>query len=55
MLFIKIVDKHEQKRDLFNFYLLESETRMHYLADEIDKLMAVYGDKIDALKEDFLK
>jgi hypothetical protein len=55
MLFIKIADKHEEKRDLFDFYLAESEVRMQYLANKIEKLMSVYGDKIDALKKDFLR
>ena len=55
ILFIKIADKHESKHDLFNFYLAESEVRMQYLADTIDKLMSTYGDKINVLKEDFLR
>jgi alkylation response protein AidB-like acyl-CoA dehydrogenase len=55
ILFIKIADKHEGKRDLFNFYLTESEVQIQYLANKVEKLMATYGDKIDALKEDFLR
>lgn len=55
MLFIKVADKHEVKRNLFNFYLCESEVQMQNLANKIEKLMSVYGDKIDALKEDFLR
>lgn len=55
MLFIKVADEHEEKRDLFNFYLAESEVRMQYLANTIDKLMKTYGDKIDVLKHDFEK
>jgi len=54
MLFIKAADEHEEKRELFTFYLTESEPRIDYLAKKTEKLMAVYGDRIDELKKDLV-
>jgi 3-(methylthio)propanoyl-CoA dehydrogenase len=50
MLFIKVADKHTEKRDLFEFYLTESQPRLQYLNNTIEKLMEVYGGDISKLK-----
>ncbi|MCK4869850.1 MAG: acyl-CoA dehydrogenase family protein [Gammaproteobacteria bacterium] len=55
MLFIKAANKHEEKRDLFKFYLTESETHIPYLINKIEKLMTSYGDNISDLKKDLIK
>lgn len=52
MLFIKVADKHEEKCDLFRFYLVESISRIKYLIDHIENLYKVYSSDIAVLKKD---
>ncbi|MFC1491370.1 acyl-CoA dehydrogenase family protein [Nitrospinota bacterium] len=53
-LFLPIAERYEEKRELFEFFLMESNTRIGYLVNEVESLMENYGENIAVLKEDFL-
>jgi alkylation response protein AidB-like acyl-CoA dehydrogenase len=54
-LFLPVAQEHAHKRDLFLFYLTESETRINYLIKTIEILADRYGENIAMLKTDFVK
>ena len=54
-LFLPVADAHESKRDLFTFFLNESDARIDYLIRKIENAADVYGDRIDVLKNDLVK
>jgi alkylation response protein AidB-like acyl-CoA dehydrogenase len=54
-LYLPIAEKHPEKRELFKFYVRESESRMDYIFSHVRKLKDSYGEDINELKEDFLK
>jgi 3-(methylthio)propanoyl-CoA dehydrogenase len=53
-LYLPIAEKHESKRDLFNFYLTESKSRLHYLTELVENTKDTYGSDITQLKKDFI-
>lgn len=53
-LFLPVAEAHEEKRELFHYYLNESATRIDYLIKEIRSLKDHYGESIVDLKADFV-
>jgi alkylation response protein AidB-like acyl-CoA dehydrogenase len=54
-LYIRLAEKNEAKRELFRYYLMESKTRLNYLASLVENIKETYGPGIAGFKEDFLK
>ena len=54
-LFLPVADAHESKRDLFKFFLCESDAHIDYLIRKIENTASVYGERIDVLKNDLVK
>ena len=54
-LFLQVAEEHEEKRELFHYYMNESVSRIGYLVKEIRSLKDHYGETIADLKSDFLK
>ncbi|MEN8153283.1 MAG: acyl-CoA dehydrogenase family protein [Acidobacteriota bacterium] len=54
-LFLPIADKFEEKRELYKFYSVESNSRLKYLADKVKNLLDNYGKDIGNIKESFIK
>ncbi len=55
MLFLPVAEKYKEKREVFKFFLTESDSRIDYLIKRISNLQTQYGADIAELKEDFLK
>ncbi|MCK4639800.1 MAG: acyl-CoA dehydrogenase family protein [Candidatus Marinimicrobia bacterium] len=53
-LFLPVVEEHEEKRELFIYFITESVTRVDYLIKEIALLSKNYGESIADLKVDFV-
>jgi hypothetical protein len=53
VLFLPIVVEHNEKAEIFRFYLNESDLKINYLINKVDKLMSTYGKDIGNLKSDF--
>ncbi len=53
-LFLPVAEEHEKKRELFQFFMSESVTRIDYLVKEIRSLKDHYGESIADLKADFV-
>jgi len=54
VLFLTIVVEHNEKAEIFRFYLNESDLRINFLINKVDKLMSTYGKDIGNLKNDFV-
>ena len=54
-LFVPIVRKHEEKKDLFDFYSAKSFNRTGYLFSTIETFTKNYADSPDSLKNPFVK
>ncbi len=54
-LFVPIVRKHEEKKDLFDFYASKSFNRTSYLLSMIETFTKNYSDSPDSLKNPFVK
>jgi len=54
-LFVSVAEEHEEKRELFDFFLNESKLKLEYLTNQIISLKKLYGTDITKLKESFLK
>ncbi len=52
-LYLMLAEKYVEKRELFNFFLLESKARLNYLSDLVENMKESYGPGISKLKEDF--
>ncbi|MCF7886586.1 MAG: acyl-CoA dehydrogenase family protein [Candidatus Marinimicrobia bacterium] len=55
VLLFPIVLEHNEKAELFRFYLNESDTRINYLINKVNKLMNTYGKDIGNLKNNFVE
>jgi len=53
-LFLPVAEEHEEKRELFCYFMTESVTRVDYLMKEIRSLKDHYGEAIADLKADFV-
>lgn len=53
-LFLPVAEEHEEKRELFRYFMTESVTRVDYLMKEIRSLKDHYGEAIADLKADFV-
>jgi len=54
VLLLPIVVEHNEKAEIFRFYLNESDLKINYLINKVDKLMSTYGKDIGNLKDDFV-
>ena len=54
VLLFPIVLENNEKTKLLRYYLNESDTRINYLINKVDKLMNTYGKDIANLKNDFV-
>ena len=54
-LFVPIVRKHDEKKDLFDFYASKSFNRTGYLLSTIETFTKNYADSPDCLKNPFVK
>ena len=54
-LFVPIVRKHEEKKDLFDFYASKSFNRTSYLRSMIETFTKNYSNSPDSLKNPFVK
>lgn len=54
-LYLPVARQHEDKRELFRYFLTEADARVHYLAGLVRTMRAEYGDRIDTLKTDFVR
>lgn len=54
-LYLPLAEAHEEKRELFRYFLTEGTARIHYLADLVRTMMAEYGNEIHDLKTDFIR
>ena len=54
-LYLPLAEAHGEKRDLFTYFLTESDARIHYLVNLVNAMMTQYGDRIDTLKSDFVR
>jgi hypothetical protein len=54
-LFLPVADAHESKRELFTFFLGESDARIDFLIRRIENAASLYGERIDVLKNDLVK
>lgn len=50
-LYLPIAEKHEEKRGVFDFFLLESRPRLDYLTGLVLNLKKTYGSDIDKIKQ----
>lgn len=55
VLLFPIALEHNQKAEIFRYYLNESDTRINYLINKVDKLLATYGKDIGNLKNKFVQ
>jgi len=53
-LFLPVAEEHEEKRELYHYYMNKSATRIDYLIKEIRSLKDHYGESIADLKVDFV-
>lgn len=53
-LMIEIAEKHEEKRELFQFFFNDSKVRAEYLVNKIKTTISVHGGKIANLKKEFI-
>ncbi len=53
-LYLPIAEENPDRRELFKFFLLKSQSRITYLESLIRNLLSQYGDGIGELKRDFL-
>jgi len=54
-LYLPVADTYEEKRELFDFFLLDSEPRLLYLERMTRNIRQKYGDNIKRIKNDFLR
>ncbi len=54
-LYLPLAEAHEEKRELFRYFLTEGDARIQYLANLVRTMMAEYGNDIHALKTDFIR
>jgi alkylation response protein AidB-like acyl-CoA dehydrogenase len=53
-LYLPFAEKHESKRNVLKFYLVDAKARLTYLEQMTRNLIAQYGSDIDTIKKDFL-
>lgn len=53
-LYLQFAEKHEEKREIFDFFLLDARARLRYYAFLVRDLMNRRGDRIGAVKETFI-
>jgi len=54
-LYLSLAEKYEEKRELFRYYLMESETRLTYLSNLVENIEKSYGPGISEIKKDFIR
>lgn len=54
-LYLSFAEKYEDKRELFRYYLMESETRLTYLSNLVENIKETYGPGISEIKKDFIR
>ena len=54
-LYLPLAEAHPEKRDMFRYFLTESDARIHYLVNLVRMMLAGYGDQIATLKSDFIR
>ena len=54
-LYLSLAEKYEEKRGLFRYYLMESETRLTYLSNLVENIEKSYGPGISEIKKDFIR
>ncbi len=52
--YLPFAEKHPEKREIFDFFLLDSRARLLYLADLIRNLQSHFGTNIMDVKDNFL-
>jgi len=55
VLLFPIALKHNEKAEILRYYLNESDTRVNYLINKVDKLISTYGTDIANLKNKFIQ
>ena len=55
VLFLEVVIEKEAKKDLFRYYLNESDTQINHLINKIEGLIENYGRDIGNLKNNFIE
>jgi len=53
--YLPVAENHDNKRELFRFFLTDSESRLEFLIKKITKLLDNYGAEIGTLKNTFLR
>lgn len=54
-LYLPVAEQHPEKRELLDFYLMESKSRLNYLAEMVDNTRKTFGADIAKVKEKFVK
>jgi len=54
-LYLSLAEKYEEKRGLFRYFLMESETRLTYLSNLVENIAESYGPGISEIKKDFIR